>query len=187
FVQIQTVLKCRLDLREIPRRNARCHQNLHCVWRQCEHRAQGLTKFGVFDRSSFRIQHVFEIVEQQNNATLAKISKQGSHLIGGRNLSVLEKLLHLGGRSVGQQLREVIEQIRKSHAARSGGAEVYNTVNLKCSVTFGELAGLDLLEQAAHERSLPHASAPDDGHQPQCMISQEARDQTGLNVAILKI
>src|SRR6185436_15401798 len=187
FVQIETVLKCGLDLREVPRSNPRGHQDLHSVWRQCEQRAQSLKQFGVLDCSRFRIQHIFEIVEEQNNATVVKISEQRSHLLRRRNLSVLEKLLHLGAGIVGQQLREVIEKIRKSHAARSGRAQINNPIDLKSSVTFREFTSLDLLKQATNERGLPHASAANNGHQPQCIIPQEARDQARLHVPVLKI
>ena len=91
------------------------------------------------------------------------------------------------GRLRGQELEQVLVQVRRVDPPRADGAQVDDAIDVQRPEVVGQAAPLQRLQDAADRRRLADPAAADHRHQPLRLVLQEVADQLRLDVAVLEV
>ena len=127
------------------------------------------------------------IVGRDLRRPAGKLRQQRGHLRLGAGLRVAIDRIQPGRGRVGQQLAQVGVEVGDVDAPRAGRAQVDDPIRPERPQVIGQMAGLQRLQQPAHQRGLAHPRAAHHGHQPAPVVAQEIRDDLVLDRAILEV
>jgi hypothetical protein len=149
--------------------------------------AQDFSQLGVRDLVRLEVDYVLEVVQQHDRAARGEGLQEGPHLGLRGGLRVAHHRLGSPAGVLGQELEEVLVQVRCSEAARADGVQVDDAVDVQRAQVVEQHAALQPFQDAADHRRLADAGATDAQQEPLRLVLQEVGDQLRFQDAVLEV